>query len=300
MPSILKIEYLDMRGSVRSDLSDIFLPISQLLSRKISHFTFVQPFEIRELRRIDFKNSILVDGFPSVGLVSSIIANYLTTLLRLEYVGYIDSPFFPALTLIRNSLPMAPARLYASGDAMPGDKQIALFTSELQPSQNIVKPLGEMLINWAIQNKCKLILSVGGLVIEREVDNNNINAEDADQISVYGIASNSKAAKYLELTDVEPFIEGIITGTSGILLREGKKRGFDVVVLLTEARQEIADARAAALLMAAIDQMVLKMNLDIVPLCKEAEKMEVRISKLSHQAVLKAKDETPQPIIGYR
>lgn len=262
------------------------------------HLTFVKQFEIMELRRIDFRNSILIDGFPSVGLVSSIVSNYLVNLLRLEYVGYMESPFFPSVTLIRNALPIAPTRLYAIGDAMKGDKQLALFTSELQPSQNIVRPLGQHIMQWAIENKCKLILSVGGLVIERDENEKGEKADEADQVAVYGIASTRRANKYLDMTDVEPFVEGVITGTSGILLHEGKKRGFDVVVLLTEARQEVADAKAAALLMTAIDRMILKMNLDIEPLCIEAEKMEVQLSKLKHQAEKKA--EYPDPgRIGY-
>lgn len=258
----------------------------------------MRPFEIRELRRIDFRNSIMIDGFSSVGLVSSIVSNYLVTLLRLEYIGYVDSPYFPTVTLIRESMPMAPARLYAIGDALRGDKQIALFTSELQPAQNIIRPLGVRMIDWATENKCKMILSVGGLVIERDFDSDS-TTEELEQVSVYGIASTPKANRLLEQADVEPFVEGIITGTSGILLHEGKKRGYDVVVLLTEARQEIADAKAAALLMATIDQLVLKMNLDIEPLCIEAEKMEASLSKIKEQAEKKAKSQTPVEPAGY-
>jgi len=259
----------------------------------------VKDFEIKELRRVDFRNSILFDGFPSVGLVSSIVSNYLVTLLRLEYVAYLDSPHFPTVTLIRNALPMAPARLYAIGDAIRDQKQLALFTSELQPSYFMIKPLGEMLINWAIANKCKLIVSMGGLVIEREVDEMGGQSMEAEEVAVYGIGSTRAAEKYLEASDVEPFIEGVITGTSGALLHEGKKRGFDVVVLLTEARQEIADAKAAALLLATIDQMILKMNLDIEPLCIEAEKMEVQLSKLKKDAEKKVQTQTPVQQPGY-
>lgn len=254
-------------------------------------------FEIRELRRIDFKNAVVLDGFPSVGLVSSIVSNYLVTLLRLDYVGFIDSPHFPAVTIIRDSIPMASARLYAHGDAQPNDTQLAIFTSEFQPHTDITKPLGETIIRWAIDNRCRMIVSVGGLVIEREVNEKNEAAAEASEVAVYGIASTPQAQKYLEATDVEPFVEGVITGTSGILLREGKKRGFPVVVLLTEARQNIADAKASVLLMAAIDQMVLKMNLELGPLIKEAESLETELALLKKDADAKAKSQQggPQP-----
>ena len=254
----------------------------------------MKQFEIRELRRIDFKNAIIFDGFPSVGLVSSIVSNYLVTLLRLEYVGYIDSPYFPAVTVIRDSIPMATARLYARGETERGDTQLAVFTSEFQPHADITKHLGESIMEWAIGNKCKLIVSVGGLVIDRESENKGAAATEAEEVVVYGIASTPGAQKYLDAADVEPFIEGVITGTSGILLREGKKRGFDVVVLLTEARQNVADAKASVLLMAAIDQMVLKMNLNMDPLLKEAETLELALANLKRDADRKAKSQQPE------
>lgn len=250
----------------------------------------MQQFEIRELRRVDFKNAIIFDGFPSVGLVSSIVSNYLVTLLRLDYVGFIDSPHFPAVTVIRDSIPMATARLYARGETERGDTQLAVFTSEFQPHSDMTKPLGEKMINWAINNRCKLIVSVGGLVIERE---SAAPSAGTEEVSVYGIASTPSAQKYLDAADVEPFVEGIITGTSGILLREGKKRGFDVVVLLTEARQDVADAKASVLLMAAIDEMVLKMNLNMEPLLKEAEALETELARLKREADAKARSQQP-------
>jgi len=257
-------------------------------------------FEIREIRRVDFRNAILIDGFPSIGLVSSIVSNYLIALLRLEYVGFIDSPYFPAVTFIRDSIPMAPARLYARSDALPGDQQLAIFTSEFQPSQNITKPLGMLMIDWAQQNHCKLIVSVGGLVIERETNEKNEAAAEADQVAVYGIGSTPRAEKYLAEADVEPFVEGVITGTSGMLLREGKKRGFDVVVLLTEARQNVADAKAAVLLAAAIDDMVLKMNLELDPLLREAEKLEEKLAILRRQADSRARNFPEGGPAGYQ
>jgi len=254
----------------------------------------VNQFEIRELRRIDFKNAIIFDGFPSVGLVSSIVSNYLVTLLRLEYVGFIDSQFFPAVTVIRDSIPMATARIYARGDAERNDTQLAVFTSEFQPHSEITKRLGEKMMDWAIDNKCKLIVSVGGLVIDREGDGKVTASTESEEVAVYGIASTPSAQKYLDAADVEPFVEGIITGTSGILIREGKKRGFDVVVLLTETRQNVADAKASVLLMAAIDQMVLKMNLNMDPLLKEAEALEHELANLKRDADRKAKSQQPE------
>ncbi len=43
--------------------------------------------EIFELKKMDLKNAVIIDGFPSVGLVSSIVANYLIALLKMADRG---------------------------------------------------------------------------------------------------------------------------------------------------------------------------------------------------------------------
>ncbi|HUI38593.1 MAG TPA: PAC2 family protein, partial [Thermoplasmata archaeon] len=39
---------------------------------------------IYEVKRVDLEGAIVIDGFPSVGLVSSIVANYLIDTLEME------------------------------------------------------------------------------------------------------------------------------------------------------------------------------------------------------------------------
>jgi predicted ATP-grasp superfamily ATP-dependent carboligase len=72
--------------------------------------------EIVELKRMDLRNAVIIDGFPSIGLVSSIVANYLIALLKLEYIAVMDSDAFPTLSLIRNGEPLGPAGLCKVGD----------------------------------------------------------------------------------------------------------------------------------------------------------------------------------------
>ena len=42
---------------------------------------------IYELEKMNLKGAVVIDGFPSVGLVSSIVANFLINTLKLEQVG---------------------------------------------------------------------------------------------------------------------------------------------------------------------------------------------------------------------
>jgi len=253
--------------------------------------------EIVELKKTDMRNAVVVDGFPSVGLVSSIVANYLIALLKMEYVAVMDSDMFPTVSLIRNSEPLGPARVYARPHMKEGEQQVVAFSTELQPSAAFLRPLGTAMIDFAIAQRCRLVLSAGGLIVEREEDDET--EESAGEIAVYGIGSTEAAQELLDDADVEPFLEGVISGTAGVLLNEGKRRGVDVITLLAEARPDVADARAAALILATIDQMLLHLNLNVEPLCKEAERLEAQLKVLHKDAQKKSKDQMPEVVAGY-
>jgi len=254
--------------------------------------------EIFELKRMDLRNAVVIDGFPSVGLVSSIVANYLIALLKMEYIAVLDSQLFPTVSLIRDAEPLGPARVYARPFLREGDQQVVVFSTELQPAANLLRPLGTAIVDFAQTQKCKLIISAGGLVVEHEEGGDE--PEEAAEIAVYGIGSTDSAQALLKQADAEPFVEGVISGTAGVLLNEGKRRGVDVITLLAEARPDTADARAAALILAAIDQMVLHMNLNVEPLCKEAERLEAQLKVLHKDAEKKSKGQQPQQeVAGY-
>jgi uncharacterized protein len=242
--------------------------------------------DIVELKRMDLRDAVVIDGFPSVGLVSSIVANYLIALLKLEYIAVMDSDAFPTLSLIRNGEPLGPARVYARSEIKPGEQQVVVFSTELQPSANLLRDVGTAIMDFAQMQKCKVIIAAGGLIIERE---ESVEGEDIGEVAVYGIGSTEGAQELLLKADTEPFVEGVISGTAGVLLNEGKRRGFDVITLLAEARPDAADARAAALILSAIDQMVLHLNLNVEPLCKEAERLEAQLKVIHRDAQKKSK-----------
>lgn len=257
--------------------------------------------QIYEFKKVDLRDAIVIDGFPSVGLVSSIVANYLIALLRLELIGIVDSPQFPTVSLIRGQEPMSPARLYASPRTSKNTAQLAAFVSEFQPPPGLVRDIAHSMLDWAEERRCRLIISPGGLVIEREGEKGRGIAPappPLEEVNVYGVASTSRASALLTETDIEIFTEGVVSGIAGVLLNDGVRRDFDVITLLAQAQPEIADARAAALLVAAIDRMVLHMNLDLEPLCREAEGIEARLKVVRHEAVRKTRPAPEEPAYG--
>lgn len=245
--------------------------------------------EIHELKAIDLRDGVIVDGFPSVGLVSSIVANYLISMMGLEQIGIVDSPYFPTISLIRNREPNNPVRIYG-GKIKDGDKslKIAIFVSEFQSPPNMIKPIAVSMLNWAQKQRASLIVSPEGLAVEDDTSKK-------EEIKAYAVGSTIPARLYFEpYEEIEPFDEGVITGVAGVLLNEGKKRGFDVLSVLSEAHQAYPDARAAARVIEAMDRTVLQMDIDTKPLYTEAEIIEESIKKFQQQKEAAEKRGIPQ------
>jgi uncharacterized protein len=250
----------------------------------------MEALSIMELKRMDLKGATVIDGFPSVGLVSSIVANYLVNSLELEQIGILDSIYFPSVSLVRKAEPLNTVRIYASEPKSEGDKhdQLVVFISEFQPPNNLIKVIAKTMLDWIQENKCKQLICPEGLVIEREgggKDNEEENEGEKEDSTepVYGIASTKRGRKVLEDHNIALFQEGVITGIAGVLLNEGKIRDFDVLSLLAEANPEYPDARAAATVIEAIDKLLLHIKLDAQPLFQEAEDIESQLRNIQKQ-----------------
>jgi uncharacterized protein len=276
-----------------------------------------EEIKIYELKRVDLKGATVIDGFPSVGLVSSIAANYLINVLRMEQIGLMDSLYFPTVSLVREGIPQNPVRIYASeriGDENSSDRVVA-FISEFQPPPNLVKPIAHAMLDWAEDQRCEFLLSPEGVVIDREdtpkeakgirdakgvkdakgikdatgirdakdiKDVKDIEDVKDEGIEVYGVGSTALMRELLAKNKVEEFREGVITGVAGVLLNEGRRRDFNVATILAEAHPDYPDARAAAKIIEVIDRILLHIELDAKPLYEEAERIESQL-KLIHK-----------------
>lgn len=242
----------------------------------------MEPIEIHLLRDLDLRGSTLIDGFPSVGLVSSIVANYLVGALELDQVGIIDSPFFPSVALVKDGVPLNPVRIYAGG---PPERRVVVFISEFQPPADVVKAVAEGVLAWAMERGCSLLVAPEGLIVDAKALK--------QEIRVFGIGSTPKAHAMLQDHEIPIFEEGVITGVAGVLLNEGRKRNFDVISLLSEAHPDYPDARAAARVIETVDRLLLNMNLDTGPLYQEAGRIEEELRNIHRTTEAVAQPEGP-------
>jgi uncharacterized protein len=260
----------------------------------------MSPDQVRiyEIKRVDLEGAIVIDGFPSVGLVSSIVANYLIDTLGMEQIGIVESPSFPTVSLVRNGEPQHPVRVYAgrppADRAGRGADRIVAFVSEFHPAPTVIHPLATAILDWVQEQRCSLLVSPEGLVVEAAPHHGRGgHAPRLNDVKVYGVASTRKARELYIEPNMIPFAEGVITGIAGVLLNEGRRRGFDVLTFLAEAQSDYPDARAAAKVIETINRILLRTPLDPVPLYAEAERIEQQLRSIQKHAADRGQPEPP-------
>ncbi len=235
----------------------------------------VDDVEIIEFEDTDLHDATVIAGFPSIGLVSTIVANYLIDAFGLRQIGALNSPHFPTLSVVHTGEPLSPVRIYA-GILETGEK-IAVFVSEFKPKPNLINALSNSILDWVQKKKCKLLMSPEGMVVEGK------SSEAGNVVDAYAIGSTENARKTLQSKNIPQFKNGIIAGVSGVLLNIGKHENFDVISILSEAHPNYPDARAAASAINVIATVV-GVDINVGPLYEEAERIEKQLQKFHKQA----------------
>jgi len=261
--------------------------------------------DIIDIKEKNVKGAYVIDCFPSIGLVGSIVANYLVSFLNLEQIAVVDSVYFPSISLVREGVPLAPVRVYAGALGKKEQDKIVVFVSEFQPNPETLKALAITIMDWVEDHKCKVVISPEGLlskeesermvrtakaradeevVTELEVSAGAGPSKSNGGAAVFGVGSTPTARAILKEAAVKTFENGVIAGLAGMLLNEGVTRDFDVISLLAEAHVEYPDARAAAAIMTIIDRMLLHVELDLKPLLEEAAMIEETLKEIQKRS----------------
>ena len=244
--------------------------------------------EIVNFEDIDLAKATVIAGFPSIGLVSTIVANYLIDALNLKQIGALNSDQFPTLSVVHTGEPLSPVRIYAG--PMNNGHKIVVFVSEFKQKPNLINGLSNTIMKWVREKKCNLLISPEGMVVEGK------SSEEENVADAYAIGSTEKARLLLHDQKIPEFKNGIIAGVSGVLLNKGKHEDFDVIAILAEAHPNYPDARAAASALNVIATL-LGVEINVVPLYDEAGRIEKQLQKFHKQAkpMVSGAQQAPQP-----
>jgi uncharacterized protein len=228
------------------------------------------PIEIRRIKEVDIKGGTVLDGFPSAGLANAIASKCFIHSLKTELVAVLDSPSFPALSVINDSEPNFPVRIYANENL-----KLAIFVSELNFDQSMYKPLAKIILQWTIENECKLLISASGTPLH-QIEEKDKKISDPP---VYAAGSTKKASRRLQDARIQQLSNGSILGIPALLLNEGAWINLDVIVLLVKVLKDSPDFRAGAVLSETVSKLVPGVSCDVRSLLREAESIEKGLRK---------------------
>lgn len=222
---------------------------------------------------MNIKDGVVLDGFPSAGLLNAIASECLIRSSGTELFAVIDSPEFPPLSIISNSMPHFPARLHVNEGL-----KVAFFISEFNIDPRMQSTMGKKILEWAMQNECKLIVSAAGILGPKQ--NSGENTSTISEQNIFAVTSTPSAANIAKANNFIQLQSGTIGGIPATLLNEGSLLGLDVIVLLVNTMPDAPDFRASALISNAVTKLVPGLSCDIASLLGEAETVENKIKQI--------------------
>jgi uncharacterized protein len=222
---------------------------------------------------MNLKGGTVIDGFATTGITNTIASECILHSINTQLIATIESSYFSQLSVVRNSIPYFPVRIYANEEL-----KTSIFISEISIDPSLYFFIGNIMLNWAKDNECDLIISSSNIVNPPKTE--TINSKE---YSIAGIGNTIGARNRLKDSKISLLKNGTIGGIPAVLLNQSSELGIDVVILLVKIVEGIPDFRAAAELSTTISRLVPGVSCDVPLLLQEAEKIEKEIAKIKTQ-----------------
>ncbi len=226
---------------------------------------------IKELRRVELKNPILIEGFPGLGMVGSIATKYLVRQLKAQKLAILYSPHFPYHVIVDKK---GGARLlrgeFYFWKNKTGENDFIFLTVDSQ-AQTIEGQfeVANSILDFAEKKKVKTIITIGGY--RNEVEGSP---------KVVAVSTNPALfKKALKARAISSDAGTPIVGTAGLLLGLAKFRKVDAMCLLGETRGYLPDPKTAKSVIAIL-KGILNVKLDLKGLDKEIEQSKEILDKM--------------------
>ena len=241
---------------------------------------------------VDLEDALVVCCFPSVGMVSSVVAHFLIDHLKLEYIGGVAHPKLPAICLVQDGVPLPPIRAYAGEPICKIEgvcDKVLLLMSEMIVPDPLVHEIVGSLFEWSREQKAAVGVLIDAFArkgMKGGLNGNEplVEYEDTEEVDVLGVAGTPKMAELLKDMDFKLLDQGVIKGMTGAMLSEGASRGRNIMSIMVEADPRFPDARAAAVIIEQLNKMMPVADLDHEPLLEEAKQLEEQIRSMMEGA----------------
>jgi len=205
---------------------------------------------------------IFIEGYPGIGLVGHIAANFLAKELNMKMIGYVESPFLPPMTLILERKPNPVLRFY-------GKDNIIVAVADIYIPPTLVNEIAKEIINYLKESNAEKVISLGGMGI----------GFFKERMEVWGVGAREEENKELEQLGVKILEYGSIMGMSGKLLWEASRNNLKAYALLGETFGDRPDPRAAANVIEVLKKLI-PIEVSTETLLKEAQIIEEQLRKM--------------------
>jgi len=210
------------------------------------------------------KNPVLIEGFPGFGLVGTIASEFLIDHLETEQIGSLWLEELPPMVAVHEGEVVDPIGIFYN------KKYNLVIVHGVTGIAGLEWKITNAVVKIAEQLKAKEIISLEGI--------GSPTNDDEEETKTYFYSSNKKKAKKLEEAGCEKLEEGIIMGTTGLMLLKSEK-DMPVTSIFAETHSKLPDSKASAKVIKVIDEY-LGLKVDPKPLLKQAEKFEKKLKGL--------------------
>ncbi len=198
------------------------------------------------------KNPTIIQGFPSLGLVSTITLKFLMDHLDIEEIGYIESDRLLPLTAIHKGKLVHPITIHYN------KKYNLVLIQSLTEVTGVEWDLAKTLVDISKELKAKEIIVIEG------------KPSHEAAINVYSYTTKAKST-------IPELKEGIIMGVTAAMLL--KSKDIPITCLFAEAHSQLPDSEAAAKVVEVLDKYM-GLKIDFTPLLDDARRFEQNLKKI--------------------
>ncbi|MDO8628245.1 MAG: PAC2 family protein [Nanoarchaeota archaeon] len=224
------------------------------------------------------KNPVVIEGFPGYGLIGTIVTEFLIKHLNARQIGKIIVPEVTPVVAVHNNQAVDPLGVFYD------KKNNIVIIHALTTVVGLEWKLGEKVAELAKLMKAKEVLCIEGV--------GNPALEGEPRTFYMG-----KNKKLTTIKGIKRLDEGIIMGVTGALLL---RNDINVNCIFAETHSQLPDSRAAAKIVAAVDQY-LGLKVDYKPLLQQATQFEEKLKDLvsrSKDSIGQRPQKTPQVYFG--
>lgn len=216
--------------------------------------------EIKLNKKID-KDSIIIEGFPGIGLIGTITTEFLIEHLNAEFIGHFEYDDFPATAAIHKGELIHPMGVFYD------KKNNLVILHTILNSIGLEWKISEAIIKLYDKIKAKQIISIEGVS----------SANPLKNINMYYFSSNKKHSEKLKKMKLKPLVESIIVGVTSALLLKAEKQ--EITCIFAQTTSNLPDSKGAAKVIEVLDKFI-DLNVDIKPLIKQAKLFETKLKSL--------------------